>query len=204
MASVVLVGCTTGPEPRPEPASAKPLGWATFTPSDVPWTISAPARWQVTTSRSDPNPRYIVGVLRSWAGTSTYRRQFMSGPNSGSGASGELGQSAVLVQVELLWYPPDQPVEWNPGATAIVTRSPPSRWHEDEQNPGWTYRARKLCRGNECVSVLEWRGPASSAHDAQLAERIAESVELPSKWMDPTCLGLDSNALSGGLRACLR
>ena len=114
---VALVGCTTGGSRRQsEPPSAEAPDWWMFESADVPWTLTVPRGWHVTTFRSDPDPRYRVGVLGSWVGTAKYRRHFRSGPNSGRGASRELGRSAILLRVELLWSPADQPIEWDPRA----------------------------------------------------------------------------------------
>ena len=182
---VALVGCTTGgPQRQSAPPSAEGLGWRMFRSTAVPWTLTLPRGWHVTTSRSDPDPRYRVGVLASWVGTERYRRDFRSGPNSGSGASRELGRSAMLLRVSLLWSPADRPIEWDPTSSSLLTVRRASRWYEDAQNPGWTFREHQLCQGNECVSVLEWRGPMASTADTELAGWVAESVELRAEWRD--------------------
>jgi hypothetical protein len=53
-----------------------------------------------------------------------------------------------------------------------------------EPGPGATSTI-DLCLGDECVSVLEWRGPSASMNDIELAESIAGSVELQAAWTDP-------------------
>ena len=92
----------------------------------------------------------------------------------------------MLVLVQRLWYPADEPIAWDPQLNATLARRPSPRWREDAQNAGWMFRERKLCLGDECVSVLEWRGPSASANDIELAESIAGSVELQAAWTDPS------------------
>jgi len=101
-------------------------------------------------------------------------------PNGRGGAS-ELGDDAAVVLVRLLWDP-NQEEPWDPSGDELK-RLPPSRWHEDAQNPGWSFRERKLCIGSRwflgnCVSVLEWRAPDTSEVELDRMEAIASSVEL--------------------------
>jgi hypothetical protein len=106
------------------------------------------------------------------------------GPNSNANAPGELGDSAVVVFVDLGWYPADQPIAWHPQQGSRTTQDWLSGWHHDAQNSGWVFRERKLCLGSECIHVIEWHGPGASSGDVLRAQEIASSVRLKERWSD--------------------
>jgi hypothetical protein len=174
-----VAGCT---EPDVTFASSD----TSFTDEDVPWTFTFPSGWEVATSRSEPDPRLKAGVLSTRVSTVMYPFEgSFPGPNSGGGASAELGPSEAVVEVLRLWYPADEPIAWNPSGTSTTVRSP-GMWHDDAQNPGWDFRERRVCLEPKCVWVLEWHGPNASEDVVDQLERIAESVELMPDWADPT------------------
>jgi hypothetical protein len=154
---------------------------------DVPWTVTIPSGWQVSTNRSDPDPNLKAGVLRTHISNVRYSFDFdrnAPGPNSGEGASETLGPSAAVVKLMLLWYPADAPIEWNPSTSSTSVKSP-TDWHDDAQNPGWVFRERKACLAHTCVWVLEWHGPDATDEVIGSIKRIARSVELDPGWIDP-------------------
>jgi len=174
----ILVGGCTGPDV----ADPTPL----FVSGAVPWSVAIPSGWHASTNRSEPDPRLRVGALNTYITNVQYSfDQLSPGPNSGPGASEKLGPSAVVVKVLLLWYAPDEPIEWNPeGSSTTIARSP-TGWHDDAQNPGWEFRERNVCLADRCVSVLEWHGPDASEDAIGSMERMAQSLQLEPGWTDP-------------------
>jgi hypothetical protein len=109
---------------------------ARFVSKEVPWSFRTPSGWHVSTGRSDPTPNVKTGVLSTHITNVRYSFGPASpGPNSNPGATEELGPSAAVVKVLLLWYPPDEPIRWGPGASSMTVRCPagwprcPTRWH---------------------------------------------------------------------------
>jgi hypothetical protein len=154
---------------------------------DVPWTVTIPSGWEVSTDRSEPDPNLRVGVLTTHISNVRYSfgfDQMAPGPNSGHGASEMLGPSAAVVKVMLLWSPADEPIGWNPPTSSTTVRSP-TMWHDDAQNPGWVFRERKVCLSDTCVWVLEWHGPDATDEITSSIQRITRSVELDPGWIDP-------------------
>ena len=179
LSGVLLAGCTEG---TPSP---KDTGWRTVSSARVPWSFAVPPSWHVSTLRSVPIPDAMTGVLRTYGADRAYAFDFGSpGPNSNAKASGKLGESAVVVFVELGWYPADQPIAWRPKEGFRTVQDWLSGWHADAQNPGWVFRERKLCLGSECVHVLEWHGPEARGDDILRAQDIASSVVLKDRWTD--------------------
>jgi len=176
--AVLIVSCT-GPAVAPAP----PL----FVSNEVPWSFPIPSGWHVSTSRSEPDPKLKAGVLSTHVTNAEYVFDYTSpGPNSGGGASEKLGPSAAVVEVLLLWYPADDPIEWNPAESSTTVARRPTEWHDDAQNPGWAFRERKVCLADRCVWVVEWHGPAASEDAIGRIERIAQSLQLAPGWTDPT------------------
>lgn len=179
--SAMVLGSCTGETARSE----RPL--AMKFSSQVPWAIQVPVFWRVSTIRTEPDPRLMTGLLRTYVASVPYPfglGEQHPGPNAGGGASIKLGDSAVVVFVQLLWYPPDEAIRWDPPAGARLRQTRITRWHRDAQNIGWRFRERKLCLERACVSVLEWYGPAASELAVTRAEEIASSVRLKSDWTD--------------------
>lgn len=175
--AIMATGCT-GPD------GARPN--RLFISAEVPWSVAIPSGWQVSTNRSEPDPRLRVGALSSTISNVPFPFDRSSpGPNSGPGASVKLGPSAVVVEVLLLWYPPDDPIEWNPADSVATSAGSPTGWHDDSQNPGWAFRERKVCLADTCVSVVEWHGPYASRQNIGSIQRIARSIELDAGWIDP-------------------
>jgi hypothetical protein len=128
----------------------------------------------------------MAGLLRTYIANVRYAFAFDSatpGPNSGAGASEALGPSAVVVQIDLLWYPPDGPIAWGEGGLTVGRAS---AWHEDAQNPGWVFRERKTCLGRTCVHIVEWHGPKALDEAVKAGADIAEALRLKPGWIDPT------------------
>lgn len=175
-------GACTGAAPAPTTTSPAPT--PTFGSTEVPWAFAAPPGWRVSSDRSEANPRLRVGVLESSITNVPYTFDFGSpGPNSGGGASRELTSAAAVVIVDLYWFPPAEPIRWNPRDPETAVR-PPTVWHDDAQNPGWRFRERRVCLGSECVHVLEWHGPGATDAAIDEGEAIAESVALDASWTD--------------------
>lgn len=175
----ILIGSCTGPD------VAGPT--RLLVSDEVPWSVAIPSGWQVFTDRSEPDPRLRVGALRTHIANVRYAFDARApGPNSGGGASEELGPSAAVVKVLLLWYPPDDPIEWNPADSSTTVARSPTGWHDDAQNPGWEFRERKVCLADTCASVVEWHGPDASEDAIGAIERIAQSLQLVPGWTDPT------------------
>jgi hypothetical protein len=155
--------------------------------AEVPWTMWVPTGWRVSTVRTDPDPRLMTGLLRMYVTSVPFQFKLNDdhpGPNAGGGASAELGDSAVVVFAQLGWYPPDDPIGWDPPTSARLRQDRLSRWHGDFQNPGWRFRERMLCSGRTCIRVLEWYGPAAAEADVARAEQVALSVRLKERWTD--------------------
>ena len=179
------VACTAGgDEPIDEASGPPPTSWVSVASDAVPWTLEAPDDWLVTVTRSRPSPDLITGVLRTWIGTANLQRSWWLGPNSGPGASAKLGPEAVMVEVQLLWSPPDHPIRWSPDPDSELRLERDWGSHADNQNPGWTFHERHLCQGRECISVLTWYGPDASEEDVEDAQRVIESVRLLANWTD--------------------
>jgi hypothetical protein len=156
-----------------------------FVSGEAPWSFPMPSGWQASTNRSEPDPTLRVGSLGTHLTNVRYDFDDASpGPNSGGGASEELGPAAAVIKVLFLWYPPDEPIRWNPPNTATIVRSP-TGWHDDAQNPGWVFRERRVCLVETCVSVVEWHGPNASEEVISSIQRIAESIALEPGWVDP-------------------
>jgi hypothetical protein len=114
----------------------------------------------------------------TWTSNVSHAWEFEDpGPNSSSGATRSLGDGAAVVILTLLWEPSHHSL-WSPARQSSLTRQPPTRWHDDAQNPGWRFRERKLCLGRECVSIVEWHGPSTSRIENDRAGEIASSVRL--------------------------
>jgi hypothetical protein len=160
----------------------EPFG-STEKSDDVPWTFPVPSGWTVSSGRSAPDPNLKTGVLETWATSAPYRLSFghSPSPNGRAGASEALGRDAVVVQIELLWYPPDQNPAWSP-STSPTQIGIPTEWHSDAQNPGWEFRERRVCRRDACVQVLEWHGPDASDAAIGLAQTVAELMDLKATW----------------------
>ena len=163
-----------------------------FVSKEMPWSFRSPSGWHVSTWRSDPAPNLKTGVLSTHLTNVAYSFGPASpGPNSNAGASEKLGPSAAVVKVLLLWYPPDEPIRWDPSGSSLTVRCPaewprcPTRWHKDAQNPGWVFRERRVCLSDNCVWIVEWHGPAASKESVGWLERIAQSLELAPGWTDP-------------------
>lgn len=176
---------------RPDVASTRSP--TPFVSEEVPWSFRTPSGWHVSTGRSDADPDLKAGVLSTRVTNVTYSFSPASpGPNSTAGASEELGPSAAVVEVLLLWYPPDEPITWDPTASSMTVRCPaglprcPTGWHQDWQNPGWVFRERRVCISDNCVWIVEWHGPDASEEAVGWLERIAQSLELAPGWTDPT------------------
>ena len=164
------------------PASAR--GSTVFVSDEVPWSFPVPPGWHVSTARSWPDPELKAGVLSTHVTNVGYDFDDASpGPNGGGGASEELGPSAVVVEVLLLWYPADEAIAWNPTESTTTARGP-TEWHDDAQNPGWVFE-RRVCLADRCVWAVEWHGPDASRDTVDLIEEIAQSVQLASGWTDP-------------------
>jgi hypothetical protein len=147
-------------------------------PKLAPWSLPLPTGWDVSTARLLPGPRSRVGVLRTWTSNVPRAWEFGDpGPNSASGATSALGDDAAVVILSLFWEPSSLTL-WNPTTQASLTKQAPSRWHDDAQNPGWRFRERKLCLGEECMSIIEWHGPSASRIENDRAAQIASSVRL--------------------------
>jgi hypothetical protein len=173
---VFVVGCTGSEDTWPTRVHAS---------GEVPWSFPMPSGWQVFTNRSEPDPRLRVGSLGTYLANVRYDFNDASpGPNSGGGASQELGPAAAVVKVLFLWSPPDEPIHWNPPNAATIIRSP-TGWHRDAQNPGWVFRERRVCLAETCVSVVEWHGPNASEEVISSIQRITELIELEPGWVDP-------------------
>jgi hypothetical protein len=163
--------CLVRKEVAPEPERHAAM---TFSSGDVPRAIRVPAGWRVTTSRTDPDPRLITGLMRTYVASISYGFGLDGehpGPNAGGGASTKLGDSAVVVFVELPWYPPDEPIRWDPPAGARLRQTRITRWHRDAQNPGWRFRERRLAD--------DWRQRSSRRIALALAGRPIALDELP-------------------------
>jgi hypothetical protein len=166
---------------------------ARFVSEEVPWSFRSPAGWHVSTSRSESDRNLKTGVLSTHVANVRYSFGPASPrPNSNAGAFEALGPSAAVVRVLLLWYPPDEPIHWDPGASSMTVRCPagwprcPTGWHQDAQNPGWVFRERRVCVSANCVWIVEWHGPEASEEAIGWMERIAQSLELAPRWSDPT------------------
>jgi hypothetical protein len=184
--AILIASCA-----RPDVASTGSL--ARFVSEEVPWSFRSPSGWHVSINRSKPAPNLKTGVLSTHVSNVSYSFSAASpGPNSNAGASAKLGPSAAVVKVLLLWYPPDKPIRWDPGAFPKTVECPagwprcPTRWHQDAQNPGWVFRERRVCAGDNCVWIVEWHGPEASEEVVGWMERDAESLELAPGWSDPT------------------
>jgi hypothetical protein len=149
----------------------------------VPWVFLVPNGWTVSVGRSAPDPNLMTGVLQTWATNAPYR--FTIGhspsPNGTGGASETLGSEAAVVEVQLLWFPPEQDPTWSPSDSATQVAAA-SGWHSDAQNPGWVFRERTACRGKACVHDLEWHGPGASDEEIGVAQKAAESTGLKTSW----------------------
>jgi hypothetical protein len=174
---IVFVTACSGPE------AARPT--RVFVSDEAPWSFPIPSGWQVSTNRSEPDPRLRVGSLGTHLTNVGYVFDDAApGPNSEGGASEKLGPAAAVVKVLFLWYPPDDPIRWNPPNSATIVRNP-TDWHRDAQNPGWVFRERRVCLAETCVWVVEWHGPNASEKVISSIQLIAESIELEPGWVDP-------------------
>lgn len=159
-----------------------------FASDEVPWSFPIPSGWHASTNRSEPDPNLRVGSLSTNISTVRYSFDFgqmAPGPNSGQGASEVLGPSAAAVRVLFHWYPADEPIGWNPADSSTTVVKRPTGWHDDDQNPGWAFRERRVCLEDTCVWVVEWHGPEVSEDAIGWMERIAQSLQLESGWTDP-------------------
>lgn len=180
LVSGVIAGCSEG-----EIAQATPS--RNLESEEVPWSLSVPPGWHASTERSRPDPRMRVGVLRTYIANTAFGFDFdraIPGPNAGAGASRSLGDSAVVVFVQLLWYPADRPVVWRGSSDGTTSLAWVGQWNADAQNPGWRFRERKLCSGSQCVQALEWHGPSATGQDVEQAEEVASSIQLDPGWTD--------------------
>jgi hypothetical protein len=88
---------------------------------EAPWSFRNPSGWHASTWRSDPAPNLKTGVLSTHLTNVAYSFGPASpGPNSNAGASEKLGPSAAVVKVLLLWYPPDEPIRWDPTGSSLT------------------------------------------------------------------------------------
>jgi hypothetical protein len=154
--TTVLIGGCTG----------RDVGHPTrlFVSDEVPWSVAIPSGWHVSTNRSEPDLQLRVGTLSTHMSNVRYSfDQASTAPNSGPGASERLGPSAVVVEVLLLWFPPDDPIGWNPAESSGTVARRPTGWNDDAQNPGWAVRERRVCLADTCAWVVEWHGPLGTS-----------------------------------------
>jgi len=176
----ILIGSCTGAD--------VPNASHFFTSDEVPWSFPIPSGWEASTNRSEPDPNLRVGSLITNISTVRYSfafDQMAPGPNSGQGASEMLGPSAAVVRVLLHWFPAEEPIGWNPAGSPTTVTKRPTAWHDDAQNPGWAFRERRVCLEDLCVWVVEWHGPEASEDATVWMERIAQSLQLAPRWIDP-------------------
>jgi hypothetical protein len=176
----ILIGSCTGADVAD---STRP-----FASDEVPWSFPIPSGWHASTNRSEPDPNLRVGSLSTNVSTVPYSFDFdqtAPGPNSGQGASEILGPSAAVLRVLFHFYPADDPIGWNHAESATTVAKRPTAWHDDAQNPGWAFRERRVCLEDLCVWVVEWHGPEASEDAIVWMERIAQSLQLAPRWIDP-------------------
>lgn len=148
----------------------------------APWTITMSPAWTISTEVFEPGPRDRVGIMTTAvANVNVHPDERAPGPNARGGASNEFGKNATIVLIRLL-RDPNQKDRWNPRGPKL-RRLGPSRWHDDAQNPGWSFRERKFCMGSRwllgnCVSVLEWHGPDASQMDVDRMQSVASSIRV--------------------------
>jgi hypothetical protein len=153
--------------------------WKQLTVTDAPWTIHVPPDWRDATEVSKPGPRDRVGMMTTAISSVRYRPDERAPSPNGRGGASQLPDDGAVVLLHLLWTPGEKP--WNPRGTD-TTRLPPSKWHDDAQNPGWQFRERKMCVGaRSCVSILEWHGPDTSPEQLGRMEEIVSAVELATE-----------------------
>lgn len=180
-ACLTLVACTI-PTPRPEPPSTS----SRPPQRSEPWTNLLPRGWHVSTYRTNPNPNLIAGLFSAFVANVEHDLTEAWPPFGQSGASRILGDAAVVVEITLVFRPPDEPIRWPSSAEPSIVRRGPSPWRSHRVDLGWRTRWREICRGKEmCVNVIEWHGPAATAGDIELGARVASSVVLRRRWTDP-------------------
>ena len=128
----------------------------------------------------------MTGVLTTHVTNVVYSFKSGSpGPNSGAGASRALGRSAVVVILQYLWSPPDEPIRWTTLSSSSTTEvRHPTEWHDDAQNPGWVFRERRACVEDRCISAVEWHGPDASPQAINQGEGVTKSIRLATSWTD--------------------
>lgn len=170
---LLLFASCTSDQPRTDET------WGEMRVESAPWTIKVPPGWAIDTEVFEPGPRDRVGMMTTAVSSVSFRPdEDAPSPNARGGAA-SLRDDAAIVLAKLLWIP-EQHKRWDPPGTEL-RRFPPSRWHDDAQNPGWRFRERKLCIGSRsCVSILEWHAPNASAKHLDWMEEVASTVELAS------------------------
>lgn len=163
---LVLGACTNGGGPSPDSRRL-------VADDEVPWTLRVPSEWHTSVRRLDPEPNSRVGVLSMWAANSPHDARLTR-----QQLGGALGDDGAALFVLRLWVPGK--ALWAPRKSELTERGP-SQWHEEAQSPGWMFRERKLCRGSECVSVMEWHGRSASELDIRYLEEMADSVRLTER-----------------------
>jgi hypothetical protein len=151
---------------------------STFTSNETPWTFTYPEGWIATSSRvAGPSASRKTDVTETFVSNAQLPPDWTSGPNS-TPLPSTVPSDAVIVLIERLWLP---------GAGIGSAPTLGAAFHDDAQNPGWSFNETARCEGTLCFHVVQWFGPDASQVDRQVAAQIAAAVapaHPASRWTE--------------------